>query len=448
MDTGTIIWQLLLQVVLILINAFFASTEIAVISLSASKLKKQAEEGDKKAARMLHMVEEPSGFLSTIQIGITLAGFLASAFAAENFSGPIVDWLVNDCGVTMLSSSALNTITVIAITIVLSYFTLVFGELVPKRIAMQKSYAVARFASGVISGIAVIVRPVIALLSASTNGVLRLLRMKTQAEEESVTPEEIRMMVEIGHEKGTIDAEEKEMLDNVFEFGDAVAKDVMTHRSDIVAINVNAKEDEIVELIDQSGVSRFPVYEDKFDNIIGILSARQYLLNAREEKPLQLKQILRPAHFVPETVDADVLLRDMQSQKIHLSIVVDEYGTVCGVVTMEDLLEEIVGNIYDEFDAPEEPEFQQISENLWRVAGEMDIEQLAEQLDITLPEDREYDTLSGLVFSQLSSIPADGTQLEVDACGLHIAVETIADKRVEWAKVSVIREEQAEECPA
>lgn len=446
MDTGTVIWQLLLQVVLILINAFFASTEIAVISLSASKLKKMADEGDKKAGRMLQMVEEPAGFLSTIQIGITLAGFLASAFAAENFSGPIVSWLIG-LGVT-IPHATLNTITVILITIVLSYFTLVFGELVPKRVAMQKPFAVAKFATGVISGIALVMRPVISLLSASTNGVLRLLRMKTQAEEESVTPEEIRMMVELGHQKGTIDAEEKEMLENVFEFGDAMAKDVMTHRSDIVAINIGAHEDEIIELIEQSGLSRFPVYEDKFDNIVGVLSARQYLLNAREDEPLPLKQLLRPAYFVPETVDADILLRDMQGQKIHLSVVVDEYGTVCGVVTMEDLIEEIVGNIYDEFDAPEEPELLQISDNLWRVAGEMDIEQLAEETGITLPQEREYDTLSGLVFNQLSSIPADGSSLEVDACGLHIAVEAIADKRVEWALVSVIGETQVQQNPA
>ena len=432
------IWpQILLQVVLILLNAFFASTEIAVLSLNENLLRREAEEGDKKAARLLKIVQAPTKFLSTIQIGITLAGVLGAAFAAENFASRITAWLVDGLGFSALPREAVQSVSVSLITLVISFFTLIFGELVPKRVAMKKAEMVARFASGVVYGLSVVMSPVIALLTLCTNGVLRLMGIDPNADEEEVSEEGIRMMVDIGEEKGAIEADEKEMIENVFEFNDTVAEDVMVHRTDMVMVWVGDTDREIVETIESTGLSRFPVYEEDADDIIGILSSRDYFLNSRKEAPKPLRELLRPAYFVPESVPADVLFRDMQSRKTHMAIVVDEYGGTSGLLTMEDLLEEIVGNIYDEFDPQEAQEIIQLEPNLWRVAGGAELDDVAAALDLEFPEDEEADTLSGLIFDQLPVIPKDGpSQVEVEAAGLHIKVESVADRRVAWALVS------------
>ncbi|WP_235829119.1 hemolysin family protein [Christensenella intestinihominis] len=430
-----LIWQLLLQVVLIAVNAFFASTEIAVISLNANKVRRMAEEGDKKAKQMLKMVEVPAGFLSTIQVGITLAGFLGSAFAADNFAGRLTDWMVNVQKVT-IPPDTLNTIAVILITLILSYFTLVFGELVPKRIAMQKPDKVARASAGVITVLSIVMRPVIWLLSASTNGVMRLLRMNPNEEEEAVTEEEIRLMVDIGEEKGAIEPAEKEMIENIFEFNNTTARDVMMHRTNVTAIRKDETPEEILKVIRESGLSRFPVYGEDIDDIVGILSTRAYLLNEKSDRPKPLEEIIYPAYCVPESVHTDVLFREMQRQKIHIAVVVDEYGGMSGIVTMEDLLEEIVGNIYDEFDPQDEQDITEAKPGLWRISGAAEIDRIAEALDVKLPEDEDFDTLGGLVYSRLSTIPVDGSHPVVEAYGLHIRVEKLEDRRVEWALVS------------
>lgn len=431
------IWpQLLLQLVLIMLNAYFAATEIAVISLNENILRRQAEDGDKKAARLLKIVETPTRFLSTIQIGITLAGFLGSAFAADNFAGRIRDWAVVKWQLDASAAAAVNTLAVVLITIILSFFTLVLGELVPKRVAMQKAEQVARFTCGVVSGLAAAMRPLIWLLTVSTNGVLRLLHIDPNAEEDQVSEEEIRMMVDIGEEKGAIESGEKEMIENIFEFNNMTAEEVMIHRTDVVMLWARDSDEEIVRTIRETGLTRFPVYEEDADDIVGILNTRTYLLNARESQPRPLRELLTPAYFVPESVRTDVLFRDMQARKIHMAVVVDEYGGTSGIITMEDLLEEIVGNIYDEFDPQDEQEIIPLGENQWRVAGSADLEEVAEALDVELPGDEEYDTLGGLVFAQLAVIPEDGSHPEVDVCGLHIRVEELSDRRVEWATVS------------
>ena len=432
------IWpQILLQVVLILLNAFFASTEIAVLSLNENLLRREAEEGDKKAARLLKIVQAPTKFLSTIQIGITLAGFLGAAFAAENFASRITAWLVDGLGFSALPREAVQSVSVSLITLVISFFTLIFGELVPKRVAMKKAEMVARFASGVVYGLSVVMSPVIALLTLCTNGVLRLMGIDPNADEEEVSEEGIRMMVDIGEEKGAIEADEKEMIENVFEFNDTVAEDVMVHRTDMVMVWVGDTDREIVETIESTGLSRFPVYEEDADDIIGILSSRDYFLNSRKEAPKPLRELLRPAYFVPESVPADVLFRDMQSRKTHMAIVVDEYGGTSGLLTMEDLLEEIVGNIYDEFDPQEAQEIIQLEPNLWRVAGGAELDDVAAALDLSLIHISEPTRQDGLIFDQLPVIPKDGpSQVEVEAAGLHIKVESVADRRVAWALVS------------
>ncbi len=448
MTAGKLVGTLVLQLVLILVNAFFAASEIAVLQQNPNKLRKMAEEGDKTAARILKMAESPSGFLSSIQIGITLAGFLGSAFAANTYVDPLVAWLYGPAGFTAISQNVMQVLMLVLVTIVLSYFTLVLGELVPKQIALNKPFAVAKVTTSFIRGFAVATKPIVALLSVSTRLVLGLFGIKTERNEDAVTEDEIRMMVDVGHESGTIDSEEKEMIDNVFELDTTLARDVMTHRVDVVAIEADESVDDIVDIIAESGVSRFPVYDDSYDDILGVLNARTYLLNLRAKKPLPLRDMLRPACFVPETVKADVLLRDMQQRKDHMAIVLDEYGGFSGVVTLEDLIEEIVGNIYDEFDAPEDEAIVQVEENLWRIAGDTDIDTVEDELDVRMPSDREYDTLGGLVFSRLSSIPDDGKDIELDAEGLHIHTAPVEDHHVPWAMVSVIpppEEEAGEE---
>ncbi len=433
------IWgHLLLQLALIAVNAFFAATEIAVISLNENKIRHQAEEGDIKAKQLLRLVQAPSGFLSTIQVGITLAGFLGSAFAAGNFASRLVNWLVDGLHVTILPRDTLNTLSVILITLILSYFTLVLGELTPKRVAMQRPEKVARLTCGVISFLARFTKPIILFLSASTNGVLRLMGINPHQEGNNVTEEEIRMMVDIGEEKGAIETNEREMIENIFEFNNSSAEDVMIHRTDVASIWIQDPPETIIKTILDTGLSRFPVYEEDIDDVIGILYTRDYLLNEHADPPKPMRELLREAYFVPETVQADVLFREMQRRKTHMAIVVDEYGGMSGIVTLEDLLEEIVGSIYDEFDPAARQEITPIGENQWRVAGTVDLETLAEVLEITLPLEEEYDTLGGLIFNQLTTIPQDGSHPEVEVCGLRIYVEELLDHRVETAIITKI----------
>ena len=444
---------LLVQVILIAVNAFFAAAEIAVVSLSETKLRHQAEEGDKKAARLLTMVLEPSGFLSTIQIAITLAGFLGSAFAADSFAGPLADVIVNQWGFRLLSAATLKTLAVVLITLILSYFTLVFGELVPKRVAMKEPEKVARAVCGVIGGVARAARPIVWLLSKSVNGVLRLFGIDPSAQEENVTEEEIRMMVDMGEEKGTIEGDQRDMIENIFEFNNMTAADCMTHRTDVTALQVDDPPEEILKTIQESGLSRFPVYGEDLDDVLGTINTRDYLLSLSTGESKALRELLRPAYFVPESVRTDVLFRDMQMKKTHIAIVVDEYGGTSGLITMEDLLEEIVGNIYDEYDPALPQDIQKTGENQYRIAGSTLLETINEALGLSLPTEEGFESLGGLIFSRMMTIPKDGTHPEVECFGVHIRADEIVDRRVEWATVTVLNpvkkeEEQAEKTEA
>lgn len=429
MNLDSIPSQIVLQVILILINAFFASTEIAVLSLSPTKLKVQADEGDKTAKRLIKLTKEPAGFLSTIQVGITLAGFLGSAFAADNFSGYLVNWVYYDMGFTGISLAVLDSVAVIVITLILSYFTLVFGELVPKRIAMQKPFEVAKISCVVVQYVAFIMRPVVFFLSLSTNAVLRLLHMKTEAEEESVSEEEIRMMVNLGAEKGDIDENEQEWIHNVFAFDDISIHEIMIHSADVVCISIDESEEEILAKIIESGLSRFPVCGKGFDDILGVLYTKDYLIASPEIRE-NLQALLRPAYFIPESISADDLFKDMQRKKIHFAIVVDEFGEVSGIISMEDLLEEIVGNIYDEYDKQEINPIQKIDDHHWRVDGDLDIEQAIEEIGLPLTLCPDYDTIGGFVFSKLHTIPKDGTTFDVEHEGWILHVTKIEERRI------------------
>ena len=443
---STIVWQLLLQAVLIGVNAFFAGTEMALVSLNTTKLHRLEEDGDKHAAKLLKLVEEPSAFLSTIQVGITLAGYLGSALAAENFSGYLITWIYEDLKFTAIPESVMSVIAIFVITLILAYFTLVFGELVPKRIAMQKSYEMAKFSYKIISGISFVMKPIIKFLSFSTNLVLKLMRLKTETEEEEVTEEEIRMMVDIGEDTGNIDENEKEWIQNIFDFDDLNVRRVMTPRTDVVAVSAEASNEDVLQIIEESGRSRYPVYGEDLDDIVGILYARDFLLALGKDGEVKINDILRSAYFVPESIHADRLFTDMQKKKIHIAIIVDEYGAMEGLVTMEDLVEEIVGNIYDEFDPEEEPEIVKLEENLWKVTGNTAIETMAEELEIELDtENLDYDTVGGLIISLLQAIPEDGVNFDVEGMGLHIHVEDIVDRRIEKAYISKVTQEETEE---
>ena len=421
--------QLLLQAILILVNAFFAATEIAVLSLNATQLEKKAEKGEKTAKRLLKLTQEPSGFLSTIQIGITLAGFLGSAFAADNFSGYLVDWIYNDIGFTALSLTTLDTLAVIVITLILSYFTLIFGELVPKRMAMQKPYEVSKLSCGVVLAVAKVVKPVVKFLSMSTNAILRILHLKTEAEEDTITEEEILMMIELGEKRGVLDEDESEWLQNIFDFDDTCIREIMTHSVDVISIALDASDDEIINIIKKTGISRYPVYDHDDENIIGILHVRDYLLNL-QTKEKSFKDILTPAYFIPDSMTADDLFEDMQTKNIHFAIAIDEFGEMSGIITLEDLVEEIVGNIYDEHDAYEQPSIQTINDHQWKVSGNVNIEDLSKELDTEIPVDEDYDTIGGYIYSHLRSIPKDGTTKTIKADNLTFQITKIQNRRI------------------
>jgi putative hemolysin len=423
-------WQLLLQLVLIVLNGVFASAEIAIISINDNKLAKLALTGDKRAVRLSKLIKQPARFLSTIQVCITLAGFLGSAFAASNFADRIVSWLVST-GVS-LPLQTLNTIIVITITLILSYITLVFGELVPKRVAMRKPEQIALAMSGPIFFIAKVINPIIWFLSVSTNGILRLIGIKNpHADDKVVTEEEIRMMVDAGSEKGAINNEKKEIIHNIFLFDDVSAVEIATHRTGIIMLSLDESNEQWETTITESRHSFYPVCGENTDDIIGILSTKDYFRLKEKTRENIMKFSIKPAYFVPETVRADVLFRNMQKKRNHFAVVLDEYGGVSGIVTMNDLLEQLVGKLEDDNTIPEEPPLiEHIDSQTWKIQGVAPLDIVSEELGIELPKD-DYDTLGGLVFGLLGTIPDDGSTPELEGYGLKFKVTSIKEHRLE-----------------
>lgn len=438
----SIIFMILLQVVLIGLNAIFACAEIAVISVNDNKLNKMAEEGDKRAVRLKKLTSQSARFLSTIQIAITLSGFLGSAFAAENFSDGLTSWLLK-LGVPV-SAKVLDSIAVIVITIVLSYFTLIFGELVPKQIAMRKSESMALGLSGLLSAIAKIFAPLVQLLTVSTNGVLRLLGIDPNAEEENVSEEEIRMMVDAGSEKGTIDREEREFIENVFEFDDLTAEEIATHRTDVVMLDMDGTADEWKEIIFHSMHTQYPIYQGLTDNIVGVLNAKEYLRMENATKENVLETAVHSPYCVPETISADVLFRNMKKEKQVMAVVMDEYGGMTGIVTLNDLVEELVGDLGDD-DEPEDSEMiLQTGEQTWLVSGSARLEDVSEAIGVSL-DCEDYDTLNGLIFHTLESIPEQGNDLEVQVGEVRIRITKMENRQVEQAEIQVRKPETEED---
>lgn len=431
----SIVFLLLFQAILIGLNAIFASTEIAVLSINETKLEMLSRQGNKKAKRLLKLTSQPAKFLATIQVAITLSGFLGSAFAADNFSDGIVDWLIG-LGVG-IPRATLDTIAVVLITMILSYFTLVFGELVPKRIAMKKSEQLALGISGLISVISTLFAPIVWFLSVSTNAVLRLCGIDPNEEEEQVSEEEIRMMVDAGSEKGTIDHEEKEFIQNVFEFDDLTAGDIATHRTDVTILWAEDGIEEWEQTIQKSRYTCYPICEEVPDHVVGILDTKDYFrLKEKDAKSIMEGAVKQP-YFVPETIRADVLFRNMKESRNTLAVVLDEYGGMVGIVTLNDLVEELVGELHSNSVNQEEDMtyIEKMDDTTWEVNGNVMLCDIEEAIGITL-DSEEYDTFTGLVFDALGIIPQDGNQdIDVEISGLRIHISCIQEHQIEKATI-------------
>lgn len=437
----SIILQLVLLLVLIILNAFFAMSEIAIISLNDNKLRAMADDGHKKAQKVLKLIESPSAFLSTIQIGVTLAGFLTSASAAQSFSEPLSNWFSQLVGLESTPSWLAGVATVV-VTIIISYFSLVLGELAPKRIAMQCSEKISFRVVSILLFVKSAMKPFIVFLSFSTNLIVRMFGFDPNADENVVTEEEIRMMVDAGEEKGVIEESQKEMINNIFEFDDIVASDVMTHRTELECVEINDSLETIVKVAMNEGYSRIPVYEDELDNIRGIIYVKDLLKYIGKQIPSSFKisKIMREAYFIPESKRCGDLFNEMTEKHLQMVIVSDEYGSTAGIVTIEDLLESIVGNMQDEYDNEEE-EIEQVNEDLFNFDGMTDIEEVNETLGISLPEG-EYDTLGGFIMSELGRIPQEDERPVIEAEGFTFMVEEMEERRIDRIRAERLPESQ------
>jgi len=418
--------QLVILVILIFLNAFFAASEIAFISLNDAKIEKQAREGNKKAIQIEKMLKSPSKFLATIQIGITLAGFLSSAFASDAFAEKLAPTLYQV--MPFLSIGVWKSISIILITIILSFFTLVFGELVPKRLAMKNYEKISFGTIGVIRAISIITSPFVKLLTFVTNAISKLFGVG-ENEEESVTEEEIKMMVDQGEEKGTIKEEEKELINNVFEFNDITVSEIMKHRKDIFAVDINISNEELMQELSKEEYcySRIPVYDETIDEIKGILYIKDVLKNINK-KTFKVKNVVKDVYFISQNRLINEVFKELQKNKKQMAIIVDEYGGTAGLITMEDILEELVGDIYDEYDK-EEKEFEKIDKNTYILAGSIPIYDVNKLLDAKIPEG-DYDTLSGFLQDKLGRIPEEEENPIIETETVTYKIEQYEDKRI------------------
>ncbi len=437
-DPGSIILKVVLLFILTLLNAFFAMSEIAIISLNDTKIDKLAEEGHKKAKQVKKLTENSSNFLSTIQIGVTLAGFLTSATAAQSFATMLTDALANTAVANVVPLGIISGVSTVLITLVTSYFSLVLGELAPKKIAMQKPEKVSFAVVPVLLFVSKVTKPFVKILSVSTNAVVRLFGLDPNADEEEVTEEEIRMMVDVGQEKGVIEDVQKEMINNIFEFDDIDVADIMTHRTDMACVDEEDSLAEAIQLSMEEGYSRIPVYEEDPDNVVGIVYIKDLLkyIGSALPETLQLKDVMRKAYYVPESKRCGALFAEMTEKHIQMAIVVDEYGGTAGLVTLEDIVEAIVGNIQDEYDNEDE-EISKINETTFTIDGVTDLEEVEEQIGIEFPKD-DFDTLGGFIISQLGFLPQDGDMNAVEFENIRFTVLNVEDRRIGKVKVEIL----------
>ena len=436
------IGALIIQIVLIFINAVFASAEIAVISMNDAKLKKLTQEGDTRAKKLGWLTEQPAKFLSTIQVAITLAGLLGGAFAAENFASPLVDALLST-GLP-IHRSVLHSIVVFLITLVLTYFQIVFGELVPKRLAMKKCEPMALGMAGFLFYVSKITTPLVWLLTVSTNFVLRLMKIDPNEEEEIVTEEEIRMMLAEGNQQGTIQVEESEMIQNVFELNDTFVDEVCTHRRDVAFLYLEDSEEDWAKTIQESRFTYYPICDKNQDDIVGILDTKDYFRSENRSKDYVMENAVNRPFFVPETMRINVLFARMKQMRTYFAVVLDEYGATSGIVTLHDLVEALVGDLDDEEEPLKPDDIEMIKEGVWRIAGSADLEEVNEELHIKLP-DEDYDTFSGFVWGEINRVPADGESFSLEACGLKIEVKNVKNHMVDYALVRKLPKPQKTE---
>lgn len=433
MSNAPLLWLFLLQLIFISFNAIFACAEIAVITMNDNKLAKLSAAGDKRALRLTKLTEQPAGFLATIQIGITLVNLLSSAVATENFSDRLEEWF---SGVGFnIPVSIINILSVVIITVLLTYFTVLLGELIPKRLAMKKAEQIALGMSGLIYGVSRVFTPAVWLFTVSTNGLLRLFGVDPNSEEEENAEEEIRMILDVGKQKGTIQPDEQSMIQNIFEFDDISAGEIMTHRTEVSLLWLDETDEQWEQTINESRHSIYPVCSDSPDHIVGVLYAKDYLRLKNRTRDKAMQSAVQQAYFVPESVRADVLFRNMKKSRNHFAVVVDEYGGMSGIITMNDLLEQLVGDLDDDIStAPESPLIERIDSKTWRIRGTAPLDEVAKQLDVPLP-DEEYDTFGGFVFGLLGNVPNDGSTPELEEYGLMIKVTKIKERRLESSVV-------------
>lgn len=430
-------FHLLLQIALIALNAVFACIEIAFISTNEHRLERLSRGGNRKAGRLLKLSRQPARFLATIQVAITLSGFLGSAFAADHFSDGLADWL-SACGVP-LSVQTLDAVSVILITLALSYVTLVFGELVPKRLAMQHAERLALAFSGLVWSVDRLFAPLVWLLTRSTNGVLRCLGVDPEADPETVGEEDIRMLVDAGNAKGTIDAQEKRFIQNVFEFDDLSLGEILTHRTEVAALSLDDSDEAWSRIIHTTRHSRYPVCDGCLDRVTGVLTAKDWFRLEDRSRANVLAKAVRPAVFVSEHQKADSLFRSMKLSRNPFAVVCDEYGGVQGIITMNDLLERLVGDLGDEDEAsrgPESPEIESLGGGLWRIRGTARVDAVSEALGVELPGEG-ADTFGGLLMGRLGEIPEDGSRAELTVGGLRVRIDAVRSRRIESAEVRV-----------
>ena len=433
-EPTSLISQFILIAVLTLLNAFFASAEMAIVSLNRNRIKLLAEEGNKKAQHLVELLKEPNKFLSTIQVGITLAGFFSSASAATGIS-QVVGIQLKELGLPYAQE-----ISLVVITVILSYFTLVFGELYPKRIALKKSETIALFSVKPILFISKLTKPFVKLLSFSTNVLIKLSGMSQEDLEEKVSREEIRSLVEAGEEHGVINEIEKEMINSIFEFDDKQAKEVMTPRTEVYLIDINQPLQSYIDELLTEQYSRIPVYEGDRDHIIGILYMKDFFTEAYKVgfDQIDIRMITRKPYFVPECKNIDRLFRELQKSKNHMAILIDEYGGFSGIATIEDLIEEIMGDINDEYDE-DELEIKKLDQQTYLVNGLISIKDLNEQLNLNFDENSDdYDTLGGLVIKLIGYIPVAEEEKVIEYQNVIFKVEKVKEKRIDKVKISII----------
>ncbi len=425
-DSSIFSWLILL-IALIIINAFFTLGETAVIGLNDAKLRRQAEEGEKSARRLFRLTDNPSRFLSAVQLGVTLSGMFAAAVSASFFAGPLAEAMAGAAA----PSAGLYTAALVVVTLALSCLMLVFGQLVPKRIAAKYPEQIAHKISGILSLILLVLRPLAALLSLCANLVVRLFGISPQDEEEQITEEEIRMLVDVGEENGSIEEIEREMINNIFEFDDRMVVEVMTPRSDMFAVENDTELDELLTVAIRSGHSRIPVYSQSVDDIVGILYVKDLLplLMMDDRSGFDIQAAMRKPLFVPESTRCDDLFAQFTAKKLHMAVVVDEYGGTGGIVTMEDLVESILGSIQDEYDNEEE-EAEQLSEDLFVLDGSMTIDDTERLLDIELTDDTDYETIGGLLVERLDHIPSPDEHPTVELSGFRFRAEESDERRI------------------